>query len=104
MEYEVKPVVCDYGVYKVDLGIYGVYENDELLLVLNNRDNALLIKEILESDSKHKRYINRKVIISEDEYDSLQEDGEKLNALECAGVDNWEGYGYAMDILYGEEE
>ncbi|MFR5263785.1 hypothetical protein [Clostridium sp.] len=56
MKYEVKPVVCDYGVYKVDLGIYGVYENDELLLVLNNRDNALLIKEILESDSKHKRY------------------------------------------------
>ena len=79
MKYEVKPVVCDYGVYKVDLGIYGVYENDELLLVLNNRDNALLIKEILESDSKHKRYINGKVIISEDEYDSLQEDGEKLN-------------------------
>lgn len=29
---------------------------------------------------------------------------EKLSALESAGVDNWEGYDHAMDILNGTEE
>lgn len=32
-------------------------------------------------------------------YVELCEAEEKLNALEAAGVDNWEGYGHAMDIL-----
>ena len=44
------------------------------------------------------------------EYESLQKDAEKLQALEQAGVDNWSGYDYAMEILRdwrkenGEEE
>ena len=29
---------------------------------------------------------------------------EKLSALECAGVDNWEGYDYAMESMNEEEE
>jgi hypothetical protein len=28
----------------------------------------------------------------------------KLNALEAAGVDNWEGYDHAMDILNETED
>ena len=28
-------------------------------------------------------------------------DEETLDALEAAGVDNWEGYGYAMDMMEG---
>lgn len=39
-KYEVKAVVCDYG----------IYENGELKLVVNSRGNALLIKAILEQD------------------------------------------------------
>lgn len=32
--------------------------------------------------------------------DRLEEfDGDRLAALRAAGVDNWGGYGYAMDIL-----
>lgn len=42
LRYEVKDVVCDYG----------LYENNELKLILNSRDNALLIKEIMEADKK----------------------------------------------------
>ena len=38
--YEVKPVVCDYG----------LYEDDELRLVCNSSRNAKLIKAILEKD------------------------------------------------------
>lgn len=27
----------------------------------------------------------------------------KLNALDAAGIDNWEGYNHAIDILNGED-
>jgi hypothetical protein len=33
------------------------------------------------------------------EIQRLQADSEKLDALEQAGVDNWEGFSQAMDIL-----
>lgn len=33
----------------------------------------------------------------------LEEDSELLNALRAAGVDNWEGYSYAYELM-GEEE
>lgn len=35
--------------------------------------------------------------------DKLQEKLAKLEALEIAGVDNWSGYEYAMEILYGAD-
>jgi hypothetical protein len=40
-KYEVKSVVCDYG----------VFEDNELKLICNSHANALKIKEILETDS-----------------------------------------------------
>lgn len=39
------------------------------------------------------------VTITVKEYESLQRDLQWLNAIECAGVDNWEGYEEAMNIL-----
>jgi hypothetical protein len=41
VRYSIKPVVCDYGLYK----------DDNLLLILNSSRNARLIKAILEKDS-----------------------------------------------------
>lgn len=41
MGYSVRPIVCDYGVFK----------NDELCLVCNLRHNAELIVKILEVDN-----------------------------------------------------
>lgn len=32
----------------------------------------------------------------------LRQDSAKLSALESAGVDNWSGYSYAMEILHGQ--
>ena len=43
LKYEVKDVVCDYG----------VYENDELKLICNSRRNALLIADIMTADTQH---------------------------------------------------
>lgn len=43
-KYDIKSVVCDYG----------IYENDELKIIVNSQANALLIKYILEQDLQHK--------------------------------------------------
>lgn len=37
------------------------------------------------------------VTIPRSRYDELVEAEEKLDALRAAGVDNWEGYDYAME-------
>ena len=40
-----------------------------------------------------------KITITKKEYDSLIEDSIFLNALREAGVDNWDGYGFALESL-----
>jgi len=42
------------------------------------------------------------VTITLEDYAELQAASDKLDALEAAGVDNWEGYDFAMDILNGD--
>lgn len=44
------------------------------------------------------------ITISMEEYRRLVDAESTLEALICAGVDNWEGYGYAMSMLDEEEE
>jgi hypothetical protein len=39
------------------------------------------------------------VKISKEEYKHLLEDSDILSALNAAGVDNWDGYDYAMEML-----
>lgn len=36
--------------------------------------------------------------LTEEELEEIRKDRLKLRALEAAGVDNWEGYDYAMEI------
>ena len=36
--------------------------------------------------------------------EELEKREAKLDALEAAGVDNWQGYSYAMQILHGEDD
>ena len=42
------------------------------------------------------------VVLSKEKYDSLVEDSLFLEALQAAGVDNWEGYSYACEIFREE--
>lgn len=42
------------------------------------------------------------ITITKEQYESFLEDEKMLRALEAAGVDNWEGYDFAMEIYYGE--
>lgn len=46
IKYEIKPVVCDYGIFK----------NGELKLILNCRSNAQTIVNILNADLEKKEY------------------------------------------------
>ena len=48
MKYEVRDVVCDYG----------VYENDELKLILNSRHIAEKIVDLLKEDERKQRELN----------------------------------------------
>lgn len=42
------------------------------------------------------------ITITKKEYDKLIEDSDFLNALKAAGVDNWDGFDFAIDIFNGE--
>lgn len=46
---------------------------------------------------------NETVTISKKEYESLLEDRKWRIALENAGVDNWEGYDYACELMNENE-
>ena len=49
--------------------------------------------------------MNEKMIsITVIEYERLKADAEFLDALRAAGVDNWDGYDSALDILEEKEE
>lgn len=43
------------------------------------------------------------ITITKKEYDELIEAKVVLDALYLAGVDNWDGYDYAIDLLEHEE-
>lgn len=43
------------------------------------------------------------ITISKLLYEKLLEDEKFLTALCAAGVDNWDGYDYALEIFHGEE-
>lgn len=46
---------------------------------------------------------DKMVTITEKEYRALRRDSHELSALEEFGVDNWSGYGDAMQSLEDEE-
>lgn len=48
--------------------------------------------------------MEEKVTIDKKEYDELVKDSEFLQALQEAGVDNWGGYSFAVEILKSYDE
>lgn len=44
------------------------------------------------------------VTITRKEYDQLVKDSEWLSCLEAVGVDNWEGYDCALEMLHEDDE
>lgn len=48
-------------------------------------------------------FMSEVITIPKEEYESLKEDSLFLSCLEAAGVDNWDGYDYAIG-MYKEED
>lgn len=44
--------------------------------------------------------IEETITISKKEYERLLKDSARLQALENGGVDNWQGYDYAMELYF----
>ena len=44
------------------------------------------------------------VTISEEEYEHLLDNSNKLSCLEACGVDNWGGWDDAMEMYHSEDE
>lgn len=63
-----------------------------------------IVKVIGNYYNSSKQELGKKVTINSEEYDKLKEDSEFLNCLKCAGVDNWDGYSTARDMMEGEED
>lgn len=42
--------------------------------------------------------------LSQEEYEELLESDKMLSALERAGVDNWEGYDFAIELMYDDDK
>lgn len=55
---------------------------------------------VAEESEEHTEY----VVIPQARYESLLEGERVLSALEAGGVDNWSGYGFAMDMLRSDED
>ena len=43
--------------------------------------------------------LEKTITITEKEYNQLIKGQEFLQSLEAAGVDNWEGYDYALELI-----
>lgn len=52
MRYFVNPVVCDYGIYRLDDG------KRKLIEICNVKSNAEMVAEILNSDNRHEVWKN----------------------------------------------
>ena len=46
---------------------------------------------------------NETIEISKTLYDELLDDQKFLRALRIAGVDNWDGYDFALEVYYAKE-
>ena len=49
-------------------------------------------------------YPEETVTITRAEYDSLCDDARWRACVEGAGVDNWDGFGWAMEEYYGDDD
>lgn len=52
------------------------------------------------SEDAAKALCSHQVLISQSRYDELKEAERKLTALKNAGVDNWDGYDFAMEGVW----
>lgn len=83
--------VCNELAVLEEVGVKKWEHYDEAMRIVYGNDTPTLPEELM-------------ITMTKPEYDKLCEAYDKLEALECYGVDNWEGYGEAMESLYDGED
>jgi hypothetical protein len=79
--------------------------NIRVALKMNDAFDEVLNVELGLSEAVTiEKQIRDTVTISVNEYANLENRSEWLSCLEQAGVDNWEGYSYARDLLHEGDE
>lgn len=66
----------------------------ELIIVSGHEERAAIFKTLTQGIHDEER-----VRIPKKDHEELLSDQKLLHALQVAGVDNWEGYGYALESL-----
>lgn len=80
--------------------ILGKYIDEQNLYYVATLSEILFIFVISEDQVD---FVSSNVLIERGVFDELIESDDKLAALECAGVGDWEGYDSAMEIYESEE-
>lgn len=64
-----------------------------------------MCRELCDQDIPYEGYnpLPDKVLIDKSEYEELIKDRDWLRCLEAAGVDNWSGFDYAIEIKENNE-
>jgi hypothetical protein len=66
---------------------------------MNTAELLVVIGKLREHHSNMCVNVLRFMEKTKKEHDSLKEDQKRLRALESSGVDNWEGYSHAIEML-----
>lgn len=66
---------------------------------MSARDEVIRLSELNEGRSKYGEFIKALDAYRDEVLRAVQDERDMLTALEAAGVDNWSGYGYALDLL-----
>jgi len=87
----------------VDVNVHGIGDirvNTHLNLHANNNNQTSKGGHIMPKDNEtFKDKDSDKIVVWKETYKKLVEDSKFLESLRDAGVDNWDGYGYAQDLM-----
>jgi hypothetical protein len=98
---EKKLISWDKAIELLDAGQEVLIEKKDGELIIAKEDTFFKLRTLYGA----KFYTEQEIIVlSTKEYESLQEDREFLSCLEACGVDNWNGYSDACDMMQAEEE
>jgi hypothetical protein len=86
-------------IFNEKLTSYSMKGNQALKTQVKTLEKELAPFKAKEFYKKYEDMITETVTISKEEYESLLEDRKWRIALKNAGVDNWEGYSFACELL-----
>lgn len=76
----------------------------EVMEIMEDSDESGSCGRTAQEINKQLETPTETVTIQRKRFNDLCDADEKLDALQAAGVDNWSGYGYAMEMMNGDED